>query len=294
MARPGRALYDAKRAKWPAMVLQVAATFGASEELALHAATVVELIIGALDVVDDVVDGELGPEFPVNRSLNATLALLSLADAAAQPLAQRLPYSRFLLFREAIQQGLLTATTGEDADIRFEDDQAVDEQAALDMTARKSGALVGMAFRLAAALSTADPAILDDIRDFGVQVGVVVQLDNDAQACTARGALEDSDLRRRKKTLPVAYALQCARADGHQAFLDYAAGVGEPPDGQLREAQRYIAACGGLHFTWAVAESARSEAFGVLRRLSAKLEVDASALLGNLVPRLPAMSAPRC
>jgi len=272
------------------MVLQVATVLGASAGLALPAATVVEFVIGALDVIDDVVDDELDAQFSMSRSLNGTLALLALADVATQRLSQDLPFSQLALFRSAISRGLVEATKGEDLDILYEDRAMVDEQAALCMTAQKSGSLVAMVLQLAGALATDNLGILNSLAEFGTHVGTIAQLQNDAQACTLNGAIECSDLRRRKKTVPITYALQCAQTDGNFDFqLYFSVPADSRPPIRLSELQRYIAECGALHYTWVVSEGVRQRAEASLIDLSRLVGSEVANGLRNLIPPLPVM-----
>ncbi len=291
MSRPGRALHDPAKAKWPAIMLQVGDALGASREEVLEAATAVEFIIGALDIIDDIVDEELDPDLAVGRCLNATLALLALAEVVTLRLSQRLSPSRADLFRGAVQEGVAAATTGEDLDILFEQDQNVDETAALDMTSRKSGSLVAMAFRAAASLATEDAAVLDGLAELGRRVGIIYQLQNDADACTQEGARSTSDLRLRKKTLPVAYALQCARTEAKREFLELFEPSSGPLDSsQLAEAQQYIAECGALHYTWTVCQAVREQAEAQLMAMEALIGSTTAAALKSLIPSVRAMT----
>ncbi len=291
MSRPGRALHDPAKAKWPAIVLQVSDALGAPTELALEAATVVEFVIGALDVVDDIIDDELEPELPGNRCLNATLALLALAEGLTLSLSQRLSPPRLAAFRASVQDALVSATQGEEQDILFEAEAMLDEQAALEMTEAKSGSLVAMAFRAAASLASEDPSTLDALAELGKYVGVSYQLQNDAEACTAAGALSTTDLRLRKKTLPVAYALQCARSEGNARFLGYfAAGPRSLSKRQVAAVQRYIAACGALHYTWTVCEAVRRQAETHLQGIAAIMGGDTAAALSSLIPTVRPMT----
>jgi geranylgeranyl diphosphate synthase type I len=291
MSRPGRALHDPAKAKWPAIMLQAGVALGASAEEVLDAATVVEFVIGALDIIDDVVDEELDADLPQSRCLNATLALLALAEVATLRLSQRLSPSRAHLFRGAVQDAIAAATIGEDLDILFEQDQNVEETAALDMTSRKSGSLVAMAFRAAASLGTEDAAVLDGVAELGRQVGIIYQLQNDAEACTRGGARSTSDLRLRKKTLPVAYALQCARTEAKREFVELFAPSSGPMDcSQLAEAQRYIADCGALHYTWTVCQAFREQAEAHLMGMEALVGSRTAAALKSLIPGVRAMT----
>ncbi|HLY65650.1 MAG TPA: polyprenyl synthetase family protein, partial [Chloroflexota bacterium] len=215
-----------------------------------------------------------------------------LAEETSFRLSQRLSPSRVAQVRASIKDALITATKGEDVDILFEDVNSVDEEAAIEMTEQKSGALVAMAFRLAASVATDDKAILKAVAEFGTQVGTISQLENDAQACTRDLALAGTDLRLRKKTLPVAYALQCARSEDRQDFLAHF----EKPrtklsQRQILDMQGYIAECGGLHYAWTVCEAVRHRAAGSLEKLGRLIGTEVAEGLKNLIPPLRPMES---
>ncbi|MGH2365494.1 MAG: polyprenyl synthetase family protein, partial [Chloroflexota bacterium] len=180
MILPGRACADPAQAKWPAMIWRLAHALSVPGELAQQAAVVTEFMIGALDVIDDVIDDE-STAGNTGRAVNAGLALLSLAQAAGHELTGELPAAQGRLVWPCLTQALLVATAGEDLDILSESDSTVDESAALAMTERKSGALVAMAFELAGILHTSDPDMLSRLAEIGRQIGVLNQLDNDLQ-----------------------------------------------------------------------------------------------------------------
>jgi geranylgeranyl diphosphate synthase type I len=151
----------------------------------------------------------------------------------------------------------------------------------------KSGALVSMACQVGAAVATDDPEVLRQIGCFGQHVGVAAQLLNDiAGLDPADGAV---DLARRKKTLPVAYALRCAREEswpGLRAWFDATLG-GQADGAAVGDLATQIRQTGALHYAWVVADAHRRAAFASLRevsRASGRAEVSG---LRRLVPRLP-------
>ncbi len=89
------------------------------------------------------------------------------------------------------------------------------------MTRRKAGSLAAMACQVGAAVAVDDPAILELVGDFGRHVGVVAQLLNDLAGVDPDSASRGSDLRRGKKTLPIAYALAApaTRASPHRRVV---------------------------------------------------------------------------
>src|SRR5438128_1265429 len=69
------------------------------------------------------------------------------------------------------------------------------------------------------------PAVLDLVGRFGRNTGVTAQLLNDLDGVSISALADKTDFRQRKKTLPVAYLLQCAKEDGLDDILGWYAGA---------------------------------------------------------------------
>ncbi|MGH3344245.1 MAG: polyprenyl synthetase family protein, partial [Carbonactinosporaceae bacterium] len=101
--------------------------------------------------------------------------------------------------------------TGQASDLEFEerDDVTLDE--CLAMASDKTGALIGCASAIGALLAGAPPRLTDGLAAFGVHLGLAFQLVDDllgiwgSPEVTGKPVL--SDLRARKKSLPVVAAL---------------------------------------------------------------------------------------
>lgn len=267
LARPGRVLAPNGAPKWPAFVLDTCLVLGGDLDAAVEAAAAVDLIAAAADVVDDLVDDDWnGPPRDAHRALNATLALTSLAQMRAFGLADRLGSERAARIAAILSGSLTAAAAGEDLDIRLEDDPTTTEEIALDMTSRKSGELISMAFQVGAAIATDDRGVIEQCGAFGRRVGIVAQVVNDIAGIAILESARGSDLARRKKTLPVAYALRCAEAEGVSPILAwYGLADGHATESAVAAA---IQELGGHHYAWVVADAHRREALRILSRLT--------------------------
>lgn len=287
LARPGRVLAPQAHtaAKWPALVLDPCAAFGGDREAGIAAAAAVEFAVAAADVVDDLVDDEWDDTATSpGRALNAALALPWLAQGCAALAGERLAPERARRIADLCARGYLAACNGEDLDLLFETQAAVSEEQAHEMTRRKAGSLAAMACQVGAAVAVDDPAILELVGDFGRHVGVVAQLLNDLAGVDPDSASRGSDLRRGKKTLPIAYALRCARDEGlpHiEEWFRQSARPGAADEAQLLAAIRDL---GALHYTWVVADAHRREALDTLDTLAHRTGRDEVRRLSRLVP----------
>jgi geranylgeranyl pyrophosphate synthase len=129
-----------------------------------------------------------------------------------------------------------------------------------------------MACAVGAAVTTVDEHVLELVQRFGYHMGASAQLLNDMDG--VRLGSPKSDLRQRKKTLPVAYLLTEVRRRSGAAAI--------PPivdawyqDEQLvqtaegeRELQVLLHDTGALQFTWVVADDHQRKAVEALRALA--------------------------
>ena len=280
MARPGRMLAPEGRAKWPAFVLDTCQALGGDPGEAIGAAAAVEFVAAVADIVDDLVDDEWDEAvIPWGRALNTGVALPWLAQRCVDDSAGRLGAERARHIGALVARGYLAACAGEDLDLLLEDTPVVSEELAHEMTQRKAGSLVAMACQVGAAIVTDQPDVLDAVGRFGGHVGVVAQLLNDLAGVDPGTPARGSDIRRRKKTLPIAYALRCAREEA----LTPALAVAEATEDEERIA-RAVRDLGGLHYTWVVADTHRREALAVVETLVQLTGREAVRGLRRLVP----------
>jgi geranylgeranyl diphosphate synthase, type I len=284
LAERGHILAPGGRPRWPPFVVDTCRVLGGDRAAAAEAAGAVELVATAADILDDLVDGELTVGLGGPRALNATQALVCLALGRALGVGARAGRERGVLVARALASGALAAQGGEDLDLSLESDAAVTEEAALEMTGRKSGNLVGMACQVGAVLATDDPTVLELVHTFGYCAGVVAQLLNDLLGVDVDPRLRGSDIRRRKKTLPVAYLLRCAREEGLDWVLEYYQRDDAPTLADEQRIATMIHDLGGLHYTWVVADTWRHEAIDALGRLAAHTGREDVMRLRRLLP----------
>jgi geranylgeranyl diphosphate synthase, type I len=251
----------------PALALLSAEAAGAPAETGLPGAVAVELVHNFSLLHDDLMDGDLERRhrrtvWAVWGASSAILtgdALLSLAHetlldsgSPCGPAAARLLAAAT---RELIR--------GQVQDLAFERRDDVTLPECLDMAAGKTGALLSASAAIGAVLAGAPPAVVDALSAFGSHLGIAFQLIDDVLGIwgdpSVTGKPVYSDLRARKKSLPVTYAL--THGDGTAAGLArWLAEGGEHDEAALRAAADLVAACGGRD--WAVAEAKRRMELG--------------------------------
>jgi geranylgeranyl diphosphate synthase type I len=248
-----------------ALALLSAELAGAPADVGRPGAVAVELVHNFSLLHDDVMDGDTERRHrPTVWSLWGTSNALLVGDALLALAAEVLLESPSPAAPAATRE--LMATTralvrGQLDDLAFETRREVGVDECLQMAAGKTAALLATSACIGAVLAGAPARVVDALREYGWQLGLAFQLVDDLlgiwgdPARTGKPVL--SDLRTRKKTLPVTHALGSGGAAGRALAAWYAAPTcpdGDPVE-QLQRVADLVQAGGGR--AWAAEEAAR-------------------------------------
>jgi geranylgeranyl diphosphate synthase, type I len=254
---------------------------------ALPGAAAVELGHNFSLVHDDIEDGDverrhratLWTVWGIAQAINAGDTLFTLSRLALHRLTELgFSDSKVLALVRLYDETCLALCEGQFMDIwsaEQADRMSVDFY--FDMIGRKTAALIAASVQAGAMLATDDAQVIEGYRGFGWSLGLAFQLNDDLlgiwgeEAATGK---EPSDLARRKKTLPVIYALEHAQ-DGEAERLRDLLSRDQPADGEVAEARGIIERSGARDYTRARARAEREEA---IRRLEATGVVQGDAL----------------
>jgi len=248
---------DPGKAIRPALVLLAAEAVGGDPAAALPGAVAAELVHNFSLLHDDVMDRDLTRRhrptawsvFGANPAILAgdTLLTLSFGMLAGSAVAVRL--------LDTAVQALLD---GQAADLAFEQRADVTLAEVRDMALGKTGALLGCSCALGAALGGGSPDQITHLHGFGLNLGLSFQLVDDLLGIWGdpeiTGKPVYSDLRNRKKSLPVVHALTSQTPAGAELRALYQR---ERPlaDPELGQAADLVERAGGRD--WAQIEADR-------------------------------------
>jgi len=255
----------------PALAVLSAEAVGAPGEVGVPGAVAVELVHNFSLIHDDVIDEDAERRhrptvwalFGVGQAVIVGDALIALAqqvvlgpDAAAG--AGRAA--------RCLADATAAMIAGQALDMAFETVPAIDVAGCLAMEAGKTGALLGCAASLGAILAGAPAETVSALDRYGVELGLAFQAVDDLlgiwgdPAVTGKPAW--SDLRQRKKTLPVVAALAAggARAEELAALL----ASEHLEEAQVARAAQLVEACGGRSAATAEARRRLDAALGAL------------------------------
>lgn len=230
---------------WVELPLACALAAGGDWRPAVPVAVAMELTAAALELLDDLEDGDLPPDDPLQalspaRQLNASTGLLTLALSTLDGEAGR-----------TLAAAVLVATAGQDDDLAGEG-AGLSEAACLAIARAKTAGLSSCAARLGALTGGAPAPLIEIYARFGFCLGMAGQLANDLRA--AEPGRVHPDLLRRKPTVLLA-----------AAGLAGPAGAGPAPTALVDQ----LYTSGAVTYTWLLAEAERQEALATLERLAA-------------------------
>lgn len=192
---------------------------------ALPAAAALELIHNFSLIHDDIQDQDVERRhqatawslWGVPKALVAGNALQSVGDSALLGVSDHdVPPETVLKVSQILTNSYLEMIQGQCLDLTFESSTTINTEEYLQMIAYKTGALIRSGLEIGALLATDDPDAFQAFSLFGSRLGRAFQIRDDFlgiwgdQAVTGKPA--GNDIRRRKKSFPIVFAL--SRASG--------------------------------------------------------------------------------
>jgi geranylgeranyl pyrophosphate synthase len=172
---------------------------------------------------------------------------------------------------DTFDAAILKACAGQYYDFVYENRIDISEDMYFQMVALKSAPLAEAACSIGAMLATDDQQIVASFSQFGHDFGISAQIGDDIHSLTDTGSGK-SDIRRRKKTLPVIYGL--AHCSGHEReFLAkiYSEKASITPEVE-NKVRRILVQSGGIHYSLIMAEVYRQKALKALKETGVSAE----------------------
>jgi len=263
-------------------------------ERALPGAAAVELGHNFSLVHDDIEDGDrerrhraaLWTIWGIAQAINTGDALFALSRLALHRLsALGFSDAKVLALMRLYDETCLTLCEGQFLDLwTSEQDGRQSVELYFDMIGRKTASLIAASIQAGAMLATDDEAVIGAYRDFGWALGIAFQLNDDLLGIwgepQATGKAP-TDLAKRKRTMPVLYALEHAGPEDRarlRALLEPA----EPSAEQLAEVRSILERAGARDYTRDQARRYRDEALAQLALTGAD-DAAARARLGQII-----------
>jgi geranylgeranyl diphosphate synthase type I len=216
-------------------------SLGGDYRKALPGAAAVELGHNFSLVHDDIEDADrerrhrptLWAVWGVPLAINAGDALFALSRLALYRLLDSEEHDdrQVIDLMRIYDETCLALCEGQYLDISFERRDDVTVDAYMEMIGKKTAALIGASVQAGAILASSDPAVAEAYRQFGYDLGMAFQIADDVKGSfwtsADSGKAEAGDIRKRKKTLPIVWALEHAADEDRRRVIEiYARGVG--------------------------------------------------------------------
>ena len=200
------------------------------------------------------------------------------------------PIETALKVSQTLTESYMEMIQGQVLDLDFESRTDIVADEYLQMIAYKTGALIRSSLEIGALLATGDPLDFRAFSRFGSSVGRAFQIRDDFlgiwgdQATTGKAA--GNDIRRRKKTFPVVFALEKARGKSRQELLRIY-GQEELTGGDVQNVLDVLDEVGAQEQSHAITEASAHEALEALGPidLPSWAQREAASLVGFLANR---------
>jgi geranylgeranyl diphosphate synthase type I len=257
---------------------------GAKAEKALTAAAAVELIHNFSLIHDDIEDNSrtrrgratVWAIWGEPQAINAGDALFVLARHVLLELkTQGVPYPTIFEAINRLDQTCLALCQGQYLDMSFEKNLEVDLAAYLTMIEGKTAALLACSGYLGGLIATDNPAKAELFWQLGQALGLAFQIHDDLlgiwgeEAITGKPAADD--LRRRKKSLPVVFALSQTENAQAKRFQDLYAAP-SLSESEINEAIAILETIGARSYTESLARHYVDTAKAALQAIEAPPE----------------------
>lgn len=217
--------YKGKRFR-PTLTLLTYNSLSGVYDKVFPAAVAIELIHNFSLIHDDIEDRDeerrhkptVWKLWGVPHGINAGDGMHVLANIAALGLRERLvTESKIVDVLFILNNTIMRLCEGQYLDMSFESSMDVTVEEYIRMISGKTAALVEASMEVGAILATNDDSIVEKFREFGYKIGLAFQIVDDIIGIWGEntGKPFASDIRNKKKTLPVIYTLENAvKEDG--------------------------------------------------------------------------------
>ncbi len=224
--------YRGKRFR-PTMCILVYNALSGVRDKALPAAAAIELIHNFSLIHDDIEDMDeerrhkptVWKLFGISQAINVGDGMHVLANHAALRMEElNVTSSKIVEVIRILNETIIALCEGQYLDMSFEDRLDITIDMYLEMISRKTATLVEASTWIGATLSTEDRGKVDSFRRFGRNIGIAFQIIDDIigiwEKASQTGKPKASDVRNKKKTLPILYALQEAPKGKNKRLMD--------------------------------------------------------------------------
>ena len=250
----------------PMFVFLAAKICGEVNDHTYTAASLVELLHTATLVHDDVVDDayERRGFFSINALWKNKIAVLVGDYLFSQGMLLALKNKQYHLL-EIVSDAVKAMSEGELLQIEKARRLDIEESIYYDIIRQKTASLIASACSAGAASVSSDPEIIEKMRLFGEKIGIAFQIRDDLMdfGDDDIGKPRGIDIKEKKMTLPLIYALQHADRADQRRIINIVRRHSTEPD-KVQEVIEFVHGSGGIEYTKKAMYDYRAQAFEIL------------------------------
>ncbi len=251
----------------PLLVFLTAGLNGKIAESTYVAATLIELLHTASLVHDDVVDDakERRGALSINALWNSKIAVLVGDYMLSQGLLISLEKSRFEML-EIVSEAVKSMAEGELLQLQKARKLNIKEPDYYKIIMSKTAALVAACTATGARSVTEDPDIIQQMKEFGENIGIAFQIRDDLldyETNGLTGKILGNDIKERKLTLPLIHALEIASASQKNQVMAIVKRKKKTKD-EIKKVIDFVSASGGLEYAELKMNQFRDKALAIL------------------------------
>ncbi len=250
----------------PMFVLLSAKLFGEISDKTYNAAALVELLHTATLVHDDVVDNSYYRRgfFSVNALWKNKIAVLVGDFLLSKGLLLSMDNNHFDLLK-IMSEAVREMSEGELLQMEKARKLDIKEEVYFEIIRQKTATLIASACACGAASIIDDKAMIDKVHLFGEKIGIAFQIKDDLfdYGNHEIGKPKGIDIKERKMTLPLIYALSKASSSDKRRIINIVKNENDNPK-KVDEVILYVRASGGIEYATEKMKNYRQQALNVL------------------------------
>ncbi len=211
-------LYSGKKIR-PALCILSYASISDTYTLALPVATSIEMIHNFTLIHDDIEDKDVLRRnrytvwylFGIEHAINVGDSLHVIAYKPLLKLREEgVREEKILEIIDIITDALIKICEGQYLDLEFQKMEKISMEEYFDMIYKKTAALIEAACKSGACLATDDESLIEKFSEYGKNIGIAFQIIDDVIGIWSEktGKPKGSDIRNRKKTLPIILGME--------------------------------------------------------------------------------------
>ena len=250
----------------PIFVFLAAKICGEISESTFRAASLVELLHTATLVHDDVVDDSFERRgfFSINALWKNKIAVLVGDYFFSQGMLLALKHKEYRQL-DIVSSAVKAMSEGELLQIEKARRLDITEEVYYDIIRNKTASLIASACSAGAASATDDDAVIELMRLFGEKLGIAFQIRDDLFDFGSEdvGKPLGIDIKEKKMTLPLIYALQHATKKDRRRIINIIKNHSENTE-KVKEVINFVRQSGGLEYSRKAMNDYRDQAFQLL------------------------------